>query len=489
MVVVVMGHIDHGKSTLLDYLRTANVAANEAGGITQAVGAYELERNGQRLTFLDTPGHEAFAAIRERGARLADIAVLVIAGDDGVKPQTREALAAIQASQIPFIIAINKMDKSGANAERVKQELAEENVLVEGYGGTIPAVAVSAKTGAGVDELVELILLSGELAGLNSAGGDAETATTGFVLEARLDPQIGVVATLIIKTGRLAVGDWLVVADQAAKIKILRDFRGQPVKTLAASAPAQVIGPSALPPVGAAFQIYADKKSAGAAAGAFVKKVAAASAGADAADAAKTEITVPLVLKADVSGSLEALKRELYKLAGERVGLKILAAGVGPINENDIKLAGGSPEALILGFRVKAERAALELGEKLRLPVRTFEIIYELSEWLATELERRTPRQEIEEVIGRAKVLKLFGERGGKQVIGGVVQSGLAQTGKTFKIFRRENEIGRGKIAELQEQKLPSKEVVQDHQFGALVESKPAVAAGDILEIFNLVTK
>src|SRR3989344_4847331 len=154
MVVVVMGHIDHGKSTLLDYLRTANVAANEAGGITQAVGAYELERNGQRLTFLDTPGHEAFAAIRERGARLADIAVLVIAGDDGVKPQTREALAAIQASQIPFIIAINKMDKSGANAERVKQELAEENVLVEGYGGTIPAVAVSAKTGAGVDELV-----------------------------------------------------------------------------------------------------------------------------------------------------------------------------------------------------------------------------------------------------------------------------------------------------------------------------------------------
>ena len=198
---------------------------------------------------------------------------------------------------------------------------------------------------------------------------------------------------------------------------------------------------------------------------------------------------MPLVLKADVSGSLEALKRELYKLAGERVGLKILAAGVGPINENDVKLAGGSPEALILGFRVKAERAALELGEKLRLPIRTFEIIYELSEWLATELERRTPRQEIEEVIGRAKMLKLFGERGGKQVIGGVVQSGLAQTGKTFKIFRRENEIGRGKIAELQEQKLPSKEVVQDHQFGALVESKPAVAAGDILEIFNLVTK
>ncbi len=485
-VVVVMGHIDHGKSTLLDYIRKTNIVAREAGGITQAVSAYEVLHGKERITFLDTPGHEAFTAIRERGARIADIAILVVSAEDGVKPQTLEAYKAILQSKIPFIVAINKIDKPNANIERTKQELAENEILIEGYGGQIPAAEISAKTGDGVPELLDLLLLVAELQTLQ--GGPTMPAS-GFILEANLDPKIGISATLIIKNGSLHPSDWIVVDGVLSKVKILRDFLGQAAKELTFSAPAQVIGFSELPPVGASFSTFSDKKSAEQAAELEQRSKVAKAARAQSSPIGENMIEVPLLIKADVVGSAEAVERELNKLASPRVQLKILAVLVGAVTENDIKLASGSPNSIVLGFNVRVDRAATDLAEKLHIPVQTFDIIYKLSEWLAEEITKRTPKIETEETIGRAKVLKLFGESKGKQVLGGVVTTGLIQPNKPFKIIRREAEIGRGKLVELQEQKLAAKEVLQDHQFGAMVESKVSIAAGDYLEVIEVTTK
>lgn len=487
-VVVVMGHIDHGKSTLLDYIRQTNIVAREAGGITQAVSAYEvLHKKGKvekKITFLDTPGHEAFTAIRERGAKIADIAILIVSAEDGVKPQTVEALKAIREAKTPFIVAINKIDKPNANIERVKQELAENDILIESYGGTIPSTNISSKTGDGVEELLDLLLLVTEMEELK---GEANLPASGFVLEANMSSKTGITGTLIIKNGTLHQGDFIVVDGVATKIKILRDFQGQAAKALSFSAPAQVIGFAELPQVGASFQTFTDKKMAEKAAEiekAARKKVTKTNVvlGADV-------IEVPLLIKADVVGSAEAIEREIKKLASDKLQIKILGLDIGPITENDLKLACGSKNTIVLGFNVSADRSAQDLGTKLNIPIQTFDIIYKMSEWLKEELTKRTPKVEVEEMIGKVKILKLFGESKGKQVIGGVVTSGLAQLGKQFKVLRRETEIGRGKITELQEQKVATKEVVQDHQFGAMVEAKVSIAAGDYLEIFEVVVK
>ena len=487
-VVVVMGHIDHGKSTLLDYIRQTNIVAGETGGITQAVSAYEVvhkkSKAEKKITFLDTPGHEAFTAIRERGAKIADIAILVVSAEDGVKPQTIEALKAIRAAKIPFIVAINKIDKPNANVERTKQELAENEILIEGYGGTIPAAQISAKTGKGVEELLDLLLLVVEMEELK---GVANLSATGFVLEANTNSQTGITATLIIKNGTLHQGDFIVVNGVATKVKILRGFQGQAATTLSFSSPAQVIGFAELPQVGGSFQTFMDKKTAEKAA--EIEKVTRKTAIKTNAVLGADVIEVPLLIKADVVGSTEAIEREIKKLVTDKLQIKILGLDIGTISENDLKLAGGSKNTIVLGFNVNIDRSAQDLSAKLGVPIQTFDIIYKLSEWLREELIKRTPKIEAEEVSGKVKILKLFGESKGKQVIGGVVTSGLAQVGKQFKIFRRDTEIGRGKIADLQEQKVTTKEVAPDHQFGALVEARVGIAVGDYLEIFEVVTK
>lgn len=486
-IVAVMGHIDHGKSTLLDFIRKSNVVASEAGGITQSVSAYEVTEP-HRITFIDTPGHAAFTGMRERSAGVADIAILIVSAEDGVKPQTLEALASIRESKTPFIVTINKIDRPGANIDRVKQQLAENEVLVEGYGGTIPVVALSAKTGENVPELLEMINLVAQLEDFKM---DPKLPATGIVLEADLNSKTGITATLILKDGSLKVGDWVLAEFTLAKVKRLNNFKGESAQSLSAPAPAQVIGWSELPPVGASFQTFSDKKEAERAAATAKQKSRTPGVGASSTPEVEGvgRVEIPILIKAAVAGSLDAVEKEIKKLETEAVGLKVIGREVGQIAENDVKLASGSRDSIILGFSVKTDKQAKELAQKLGITIVTDEIIYKLSEWLETEIARRTPTQEVEEFIGRGRLLKIFGESKGKQIVGGAVIEGRLVDGKPFKILRREAEIGRGKISELQQQRLKVKEVPEDSQFGALVESKITLAAGDVLEVFDLVTK
>lgn len=487
-IVVVMGHIDHGKSTLLDYIRQTNVTAGEAGGITQAVSAYQTDD----LTFLDTPGHEAFSGIRERGASIADLAILIVSAEEGVKAQTLEALAQIQTANIPFIVAINKIDRPNANANLIKQQLAEKDLLLEGYGGTVPVAEISAKTGAGVPELLELLHLLAEMQNLTA---DPAAPAQGFVLEANLDHRAGVTATLIIKDGTLHTGDFILIGSDLTKIKRLNNFKGEMVKSLGPASPVQVVGLTALPATGASFDAFTNKTDAEKALAEKKSKpeynqhkTAKNNQNNQADLESKISTTeVPVILKADVLGSLEALRKEVLKLNSELVRVKILSEGVGRINENEVKQAGSARGAIILGFNVARESGVNELAEKLGVEIATFEIIYKLSEWLADQLKLRAPKVEVVTTLGRAKLLKIFSATRERQIVGGVVTEGQIALGKTIKIMRRDNEIARGKIVELQEQKLPTKEVSADRQFGAAVEVKVTLVAGDVIEAITVI--
>ncbi|MCC6290483.1 translation initiation factor IF-2 [Candidatus Nomurabacteria bacterium] len=480
-IVVVMGHIDHGKSTLLDYIRKTNVVDGETGGITQAISAYQTEK----ITFLDTPGHAAFTGMRERGVNIADLAILVVSAEEGVKTQTLEALDDILDAKLPFIVAINKIDRPNSNPELIKQQLAEKNVLLEGYGGTIPVMELSAKTGANVPELLELLSLLAEIQDLSA---DPTAPATGFVLEANLDQRVGVSATLIIKNGTLNTGDLLVIAGVVSKVKRLNNFAGVMVKTLPPSSPAQVVSLTELPPVGATFQAFSDKRAAEQFATeerANREKIKPEATKPTSATP-ENAIEISLILKADVAGSLEALEKEINKLSNEQTRIKIVSTGVGRIGDNDIKLAGATRGAIVLGFKTSLEKNTTDLVEKLKVEVATFDIIYKLSEWLEEKIKSKQPKREEITVIGRAKLLKVFGSDKDRQVIGGVVTSGRMVLGKTVKVIRRDNEVARGKILELQQQKLPTKEVAQDHQFGSLIETKLPLASGDTLEILEI---
>ncbi len=487
-VVVIMGHIDHGKSTLLDYIRHTNLTAKEVGGITQAVGAYEAGG----ITFIDTPGHEAFSQMRESGACLADITILIISAEDGVKPQTLEALKIIKAFNLPYIVVINKIDKPNANAERVRQQLAEHDVLVEDYGGKIPVQEVSAQTGQGVPELLEILLLMAEMEELS---GDANKLGTGFVLESSIDSKIGISATLIIKDGRLRSGDFIIINGEVSKIKILRDSAGKATKELGPSQPALVTGFSNIPPAGITFIAFSNKQEAEEFVSKLNHKEVTNESSPPKPEPVAGKIEIPLIIKADVAGAIEALKKEINKLSNDELTWKICQSGLGPISENDVKLASGSEQAIILGFNVKIDKTVQDLADRSGIVIKTFAIIYKLSEWLIEEATRQTPKVEVEQMIGQAKILKVFSAGRGKssasnkQVIGGLVTEGSLVVGKNCKILRRKAEIGRGKIVELQRQKLATKEVAKDSQFGALVETKTAIVPGDYLEVFDLVNK
>ena len=484
-VIAVMGHIDHGKSKLLDYIRKTNIVDKESGGITQHTSAYEVIHNNCKITFLDTPGHAAFTTMRERGAQIADIAILVVSAEEGVKAQTLEALQSIKDHDTPFVVAINKIDKPAADVEKTKQSLAENGIFVEGYGGNIPVALISAKEGTGVNDLLDLLLLVAELEELKS---DPQGPAEGFVLETHLDPRSGTTATLIIKNGILHDGDYLVMGKEITKIKRLADFLDRPIKELTFSAPAKISGFAKLPPVGEPFKAFADKKEAEACAQnapteSIVKRNLNLGSRADG------EVSLPIVIKADVAGTLEAVEKELAKLHVDKVNLDIIDLGVGSITENDVKSVQAFANAKILGFRVKAEKSALALAEKSQTVIETSDIIYKLSEWLEAEMKQAAPKQTIEEVLGKAKILKTFGENGDKQIVGGIVGQGKVILGKEIKILRRDHEIGRGKIVGLQMQKIKANEVDENNQFGAEIDAKMEIAEGDYIEVFETVVK
>lgn len=493
-VIVITGHIDHGKSTLLDYIRKTNIVDSEAGGITQHLSAYEVvhkktedgKTTEQKITFLDTPGHEAFSGMRERGVGVADIAVLIVSAEDGVKAQTLESLKTIKNSGIPYIVAINKIDKPGANIEKAKNELVEHEVYLEGYGGDIPYVLISAKIGTGIPELLDMILLVAELKELTA---NPEKDGVGIVIESNLDTKRGVTATLIVKDGTVEKGNFIVMEGAVSPIRIIENFLGKAIEKAGPGSPIKLAGLSKAPRVGSIFKTYESKKDAEKEAEEFKPEKQAQAQNISVDENGLTKI-VPITLKADTLGTLEAIEKELSKIKVENTYIKIIQKGVGAIGETEVKLALADKEnSIILGFNVKIEPKAKDLADREHITFVQFDIIYKLTEWLTEELNKRRPRVKVEETTGKAKILRVFSKERDRQVVGGRVLEGRISVGETVKIMRRDFEIGKGKILELQSQKIKTKEVSEGSEFGLQVDSKMDIAEGDTIESFTVVEK
>ncbi len=489
--MAVVGHIDHGKSTLLDYIRHANVVDSEAGGITQHLSAYQAthENAGGKhlITFLDTPGHEAFKGMRSRGLEVADIAILVVSAEEGAKPQTKEALELIQTAGIPFVVAFTKIDKPGANLERAKMSMLEHQVFLEGMGGEVPWVAVSGKTGEGIPELLDLILLATDLAELTA---DPAASATGLVIEAHVDPRRGNTATLVVRDGTLHSGQFVVAGTAFAPTRIMENFLGKPVKEVGPSSPAGIVGFSPMPQVGTTWSVVATKKEAEE----RVRQNAptpASKARASTAEAAddNTPAVLPLIIKTDVAGVGEAVMHELAKMpADPRLEVRVLLQTVGAIGEADVKLVAGSKlPGIIVGFNVKVEREAREWAERQGVTIETFDIIYKLTEWLAAQIAERRPREATEVVVGAAKLLKFFSMQKDRAIVGGRVEEGTIRSGAEVRVVRRDEVIGRGKIMSLQAQKREVKEVEAGSEFGAMLRTDALPAPGDRLEVVTTV--
>lgn len=483
-VVAILGHIDHGKSTLLDYIRKTRIVESEAGGITQRLSAYEVEHKTKdgavkHITFLDTPGHEAFARMRSQGLEVADIAILVVSAEDGVKAQTVEAVKAIRAANVPFVVAITKIDKSGANVEKAKSSLIENEIYLEGQGGDISYVPLSSKTGEGMDELLDMILLVAELAELR---GDPSKPGTGLIIEANRDPKKGITATLIVKDGTLRSGMFVVAGSAFAPTRIMQDFMGKPVSEATFSSPLSVVGFSEVPETGMPFVTVASKKEAEEMVEAYTRNKKAGGQRIVTDTPGKPQ--VPIAIKADVAGALDAIKHEIKKIAVETVSFKVVHEGIGTITENDVQSVGAGKGGLVVGFNVKADGAAVELARRNVVEIGQFDIIYRLTEWLEVMLEERRPRQAVEVAKGSVKIIRVFGVEKDKQIVGGRVEDGEIAVGDKLSITRRGERIGTGEILGLQRAKATTKTVEAGVEFGAQVESKTLIAAGDVLESF-----
>lgn len=482
-IVAVLGHVDHGKSTLLDFIRHANVVAGEAGGITQHVAAYEVTHKSKRITFIDTPGHAAFSAIRARGASAADIAILVVAADDGVKAQTLEALQSIRDAGTPFIVAINKIDKPNADQDRTIRMLLDEKVYLEKFGGDVPWAPISAKTGAGVEALLDLILLVAEMEGFT---GDAGAAAHGYVIEAHRDQKRGLAATLIITNGTLRSGMAVLAGRAIAPVRIMENTAGKSLREATFSTPVQLIGFDSLPQVGEEFHAYKNKRAAEEARPAPVAGENRAAAAATLAEGETGPFEMPVIIRADASGSLEAIDQEVPKLGTEYARVRIVQSGIGTVSENDVKAAIASDiPAVVIGFNVGIDAPAAALALQHGIRVETFTIIYKLTERLEELLGESAPKRKVEAVTGKAKVLKQFGSRKDERVIGGKVQEGFLERGSSVRVMRRGEELGTGKIKNIQSNKQDVNRIEEDREFGAQITASFEISAGDTLEGFT----
>lgn len=536
-IVVVMGHVDHGKTTLLDYIRKTNVAPREAGGITQTISAYEIIHashesqanadtmqtnahiprgsassprkstlaKGKKITFIDTPGHEAFTKMRARGAEVADLAVLVVAADEGMKPQTLEAISILRESNTPFVVAINKIDKAGADIEKTKNALAAAGVLLEGYGGHVSYEPISAKTGQGVDDLLDLILLAAEL---ERHTYDPASPARGYVLEARVDPRRGISATVIVRDGTFRKGDMIATKTARGRVKIIENFLGEPVEQLTPSAPALVIGFETLPEIGDEFWTDATRYLQVPPPAELVpqKPVPIASV-ADTADAR----ALRLILAAGDRGSLEALSGVMHNLPAEKRPI-VVHESVGDISDSDVKLAIGTA-ASIVGFKTRVNRGARNLAESQKVRIVTSDVIYEL----VKAIEEFTATRETPSTVGELEVLAIFNQKKlARQVVGGKVMHGVVKSGAAFEIVRalptaegmapggtdavpdraasvasvgeEPRLVGRGKILNLEHQKKDVDEVTEGKEAGLLVDASVAIAIGDRL-IFTRISR
>ncbi len=458
-VVVMLGHVDHGKTTLLDYIRKTNVVAREAGGITQSIGAYEIEHNGKKITFIDTPGHEAFSKIRSRGADVADIAVLVVAADDGIKPQTAESIRILKESKTPYIVAINKTDLSGANVEKIKTDLLEHDVLLEGFGGDVSWQAVSAKTGDGVGDLLDHILLTAEVEGI--AGSALADEGRGYVIESRMDRNRGIEGMIILKDGVLRIGDMIVAGRTTGKIKILENFLGERVSELHPSSPALIIGFDELPDIGEEFVAGANvnegKKQE--------KKAAQPSSEREITPVDKDCVVVKFIVKADTAGSLEAFSGVIRELGSDKVRPEIIGESVGDVSDGDVRAANDTG-AYIVGLHSRISKSAETLAHAQGVETITSKIIYEL----ITAIEEKLQAAADPTPTGELEVLALFSENGNKQVVGGKVISGVIALNAIVEIWHDDVKIGSGKITNLQCDKKDAKTVEMGRQCGMLLQ-------------------
>lgn len=481
-IVAVMGHIDHGKSSLLDYIRKANVTAGEAGGITQHVSAYEAvhehEGTPRRITFLDTPGHEAFRALRARGAAAADIAILVIAAEEGVKPQTLEAFEAITEAKTPVVVAFTKIDKNGADIQRAKNSAIEHGIYLEGLGGDIPYTGVSSKSGEGVPELLDLVLLTSDLAELTA---DPAKDAEGFVLESSQDPKRGLSATLIVKDGTLEVGSFVVAGNAVAPVRFIEDFSNTRIPAALPSQPVRISGFDQLPPAGTPFVAVRTRKDADALA--LLEAAARPENIPEGAGDGKT--LLPLILKADVTGSIEAIKHELAKISHDRVTIRIISEGIGAVSEGDVKSAVAS-DAVVVAFTVGTDTRARDLAERSNIHIEAFSIIYDLKQRIEELVALRAPKVSMEEILGEARVLKSFSVSGNKHVLGAKWISGVLTVGDQVKADRRGVPLEKGRLTNLQVARSDVKEIKVEGEFGLQVESKGDIAPGDTLFAFRI---
>ena len=473
-VVVVLGHVDHGKSSLLEAIREDfKITSKESGGITQHMGAYVVEHQGKRITFLDTPGHEAFFATRARGASVADLAVLVVAADEGVQLQTKEAIRQAKIAGIPLIVALNKIDKPEANIERVKQELSQEEIFVESFGGKVPCIETSATAKTGISELLEMILL---MADLERKTADPGKAGEGIVIESSLDPKRGPLATLLIRNGSVKAGDIVGTKSVIGKVRTLQDFHGESVAAGLPAMPVLVVGFNACPQVGEAFQVFESEEAAKAQLmlsplGRPVQAIAVPLG-------AKT---LDLVLKVDMAGSLEVLSSALLSLPQENVFVRLVDVGVGEIGDRDVRLAQGT-RARILGFRVSVDPTAKDLAQREGIVIETFDVIYDLIQKVRTWLEQEIVQELVTVEIGVLSVLAVFLTEKNRQIIGGKVTEGEVRKRSQMKIFRKEAELGTGKIINLQKDKKDAEAVEKGDECGILYEGPVKIQSGDVIK-------
>ena len=480
-IVTILGHVDHGKTTLLDFIRKSSVAAKEPGGITQHIGAYQIEHEGKKITFIDTPGHVAFEKMRSRGAKVADIAVLVIAADDGIMPQTVEAIKHIQSQslpagrQVPLIVAVNKIDLPGiakkVQLEKIKKQLSDRQIKLEEYGGDVPIVALSAKTGEGVDKLLETIQIVAEL---NELTGNPEAAPAGVVIEANLDKFKGAVATLLIRNGTLKKGDQIMVGGIKGKLRGMFDWEGKSIESAGPSTPVEVLGLETVPAVGVTLGQEAEAKET-AAVKSLVDKLKAGSSK-----------TLKVIIKADKQGSLEAILASLEKFNEEAKIVNFIFSGTGDIGEENIKMAA-TVGAIVIGFNVKIAPTAQKLAENEHVLIRTYNIIYELLEDVEEVVNTLLKVGQLEEVLGKADIIAEFPYGKNERVAGCRMIEGFVAKGQRIRVLRESNLIGETKLKSLRKVKEEVNKVEKGNDCGILFDPPVDFQIGDTVESFRVI--
>lgn len=488
-VVVVMGHVDHGKTKLLDTIRQTNVVAGESGGITQHIGAYQAEKKGKLITFIDTPGHEAFTTMRSRGARIADIAILVVAADDSIQPQTKESIKIIKSAGLPMVVAINKIDKPEANIEKVKQDLAQLNLIAEDWGGKTICVPISAKAGTGIDELLDMILLVAETEQEHIKANPDRTAA-GTIIESHVDQGTGPIATMVVQNGTLQIGDLVEVAGSFyGKIRAMKDHTGKSVVSAAPSMPVQIIGLKVAPSVGDILNVTTEKSKRQ-----KINKyqLSQQAVGYTTAQETKSEedeggTSYNIILKADALGSLEAIIASITAINAHEVSLNIIAKGLGSISETDVERAEASG-AVVYGFHVKPTQAAEHMARTKNITVKTYSIIYQLIDDVKEKMAELMKPEVIRHDQAEIKVLAVFGKDKNEKdvmVVGGAVTKGTAANSALVDVLRNGVKIAQGKIIELQTSKVKVNDVSQGRECGIKFQGKSVIEVGDILHLYT----